>query len=788
MHSNGKEASVKETDSPFDSIDFKKLASVAKKSALWIVLIFSVAISVAYLTIRYTRPLFQSASVLQLDVTSEAQEFGFKSFDNGINNLSKEIELIRSRLFFSKVAEVIELDVNYYQYGDVLFEERYGNNPFEVKYVNLLNNNLYNRNFDVDVLNNREFVLRYFEDGEEYENTYSFGRVFETPHFEMLIEKTDNFKHLGDPYFFFVINSEEAQINYIANSTSVEPLDFNAKTINIFFKDHNKYKARDVVTAIDTLYIYYTQLEKNKANDQKIKFLNSQLQQTEERLTDLENYFENFTIDNKTTNLNSNLGKVILMLEALDSQRFVLQHRIEITEKVIEDFEKDSIYSINPYDVAQLPNEVKSDLTRIQKLKEEKEILLASYNENTLVYAKKVQEINILNERIQGYLTEYNSQLNQRLDELEKRQKLLESDFIKIPSKQTEYTKTKRFYTLYEEFYLSLMQNKAQFELAQAGVTTDYKILSPANLPSKPVSPDVAIIYGIAVAAGIFMSVLVVFILYFTHNKISGKSELARLTKVPILGEVPVYDKVKLEVSRLVIDKHPKSEVSEAFRSIRTNLEFLKNKNGQNVIAVTSTVSGEGKTFVAVNLGGIISLLKNKVVLLDLDMRKPRLQKVFYNNSSDKGVSTILIDKHKLEECIFPTNLENLDYIPSGPIPPNPSELLADQSFDKLLIDLNKKYDVIIMDTPPVGLVTDAVMALRKANLPIYIVRSDFSTRTYVKGLNELVDAQKLDHLSIILNASSKIGKYGYGKKHGYYQYVEEEKKPSFSLKGLFGL
>ena len=197
------------------------------------------------------------------------------------------------------------------------------------------------------------------------------------------------------------------------------------------------------------------------------------------------------------------------------------------------------------------------------------------------------------------------------------------------------------------------------------------------------------------------------------------------------------------------------------------------------MLAITSTISGEGKTFIAANLGGIISLLNNRVVMIDLDMRKPRFHEVFESTDPTKGLSTILISKHEVDECIHKTELEFLDYIPAGPIPPNPSELILGGQFEKLMADLEKKYDVIIIDTPPVGLVTDGIHALKIATIPIYVVRADFSKKSFLKNISRLVKVHKLHNLALILNSLKRSSnENSYGK--GYYDEAPSPKKSKF--------
>jgi capsular exopolysaccharide synthesis family protein len=212
-----------------------------------------------------------------------------------------------------------------------------------------------------------------------------------------------------------------------------------------------------------------------------------------------------------------------------------------------------------------------------------------------------------------------------------------------------------------------------------------------------------------------------------------------------------------------VID-NPKSIVSEAIRTLRTNLEFFATSNASKVVSISSTISGEGKSFLAINLGGVIALSRKKVVLVDLDMRKPKNDNYPSGSDSTSGMSTILIKKNTWQECVIHTSLENFDFIPSGPHPPNPSELLANGEFVDFLEDLKKQYEFIIIDTPPVGLVTDGIMAMKRSDLSIYVFRANYSHKDFMHNLYRIVTLNKLKNVSAILNAIPlKQGNYGYG-------------------------
>ncbi len=242
--------------------------------------------------------------------------------------------------------------------------------------------------------------------------------------------------------------------------------------------------------------------------------------------------------------------------------------------------------------------------------------------------------------------------------------------------------------------------------------------------------------------------------------------DLERLRQIPILGVVPAsrYS----SNGGIFVAEHPRSMVSEAIRTLRTNLEFFNIQADKKIIAVSSTVSGEGKSFIAMNLGGVIALSRKKVILLDLDMRKPKHDLPAPFNENTKGISTILIRRNNWQECIIKTEVELFDYLPSGPHPPNPSELLLNGDFDKLLADLKQAYDYIILDTPPVGLVTDGIMAMKHADLAIYVFRVNYSRKDFLSNLQRIVNINKFSNITTLLNALPSTGENRYG--YGYYE------------------
>ncbi len=773
--------SEEDQDDFLNGIDWDKFKLVLRKSLPWILAIMLVTNAMAYIYIRYTKPIYESSSELKLDIKSEASLFGFNNMpenNTNFNNLSGEIELIKSRLFFNKVIKVLDLDVNYYVYGNILNDERYRNSPFKISY-NIKNEAFFDKPFDINILSPQRFLMKYSMGEEEVAAEYAFNQTISTPDFDFVFVLTDKFEAgSASSNYYFTVNSERTLIEYLEENLNVQPKNLNANTIQIAFKDYNRYKARDLVNAIDTLYLEYTKEEKNKANAQKIAFLDEQLALTEGRLDQFEDYFEEFTIDNRTIDLQSDINKTIEQMQKLDSQKYELKTSLVDLDDIQQQINDSDSLSLIPLAFRNIPADIKAVLEELNKLNGTYKILLSSYNRNTYAVNRKKQEIAIMQSEIDEKLAAYRRQLARDIRSIDQRRVQLEKNFINLPSKSTEFSKSKRGYALYEEFFLSLMQKKNEFEIANAGTTTNFVILSSATLPADPIFPKSLIIIGIGAVSGIIFSLFFVGTRYLLHNKISSVTELEKITNAPVLGAVPYYNKGKNNYTRLVISKNPKSAISESLRSIRTNLEFMIHIKTQKLLSVTSTISGEGKTFVSVNLGAIIAASKIRTIIVDVDMRRPKIHLAFNEENSAKGVSTILIKKHTMLECIRKTSLEALDYIPAGPTPPNPSELILSPEFDLLLEKLKEHYDMIIFDTPPVGLVTDGILVMKKVDLPIYVVRADYSKRMFIKTLNKLQHTHQFNNIAVILNSLKNNNTYGYGGYgYGYYDYSQDEEQ-----------
>jgi len=751
-------------------VDWLKLKLILKKSLPWFVVIFALLITTAVLYLRYTKPMYESSSEIKLDKEDQSNLLGLPQYEQSSNLglLSSEMELIRSRLFFNKVIETVNLNPQYFTYGNILVDEKYLSPPFNVAYK-ILSASVYNIPIDVKITNDKSYELSYTINEQEYSYKGQFGDSLKTTELSCVLTLTQPYSIKNGIDFYFRINSREALVKYIEKNLSVEPLNLQANTFKISFTDHNLSKAHALVSAIDTIYYNYSLQEKTKANRNKIEYLNTQLEETEKKLDDFETYFEDFTIDNKTVDLNEDVKRTVDAINGLDSARIKIDNKLSELDKLQAKLAHTPYQNLTPK-VGIYPAHLNKTFEEFNLLNNDLQKLGLSYKENTYTFKSRQKEVELMRADILSEMASFKQDLITQKNNLAISKQQLRRQLISLPSKNTEYNKSKRFYSLYEEMYLSLMQKKNEFEIAIAGSTTKIKILSPPSLSGAPIYPVPLLAYASAIILAIVFSFLFAGAMYLAHNKIQSLHEIELLTQATTLGAVPKHN-LNGGVAKVVVDKHPKSAVSEALRSIRTNIEFMVPDKKKKVISVTSTIGSEGKTFISTNLAALLAMAGKKTVVVDLDLRKPKIHLAFDQKENNIGVSSILIGKESIKSCVVSSSISGLSFIPAGPIPPNPSELILRDEFDKLIEELRKNYDVVILDTPPVGLVTDGLLAMQKADLPIYVLKADFSKQSFVQNINRVLATGQFNNLSLILNATTASGSgYGYGKKSTYYE------------------
>lgn len=802
--------SIKKITNLNEELDITLFIYIARKNLIWVLFFLTVSIVLANLYLRYNAPVFESTSTIKLGTEDKATKIlsiGKNFGENNYNQIAGEIELIRSKIIIEKALSKLPLDISYYAQGTVLNHELYKVSPFIVKAI-ISDSAIIGTPINIEFTGNNKYQISLTYNESSFSQEFILNKWIKTPFAELKVnvEDPDAVKFQQENFtkgaYHFIINDRNNLFQTYNQSVSVQLLNEQAQTILIKFQDKNSRKAADITNAIAEVFIQYNFEKKAEGIEKTLVFIEEQLNNVNKQLRYSESLIEAFKTGNKILNPEALAGSVLSEIKELKQQKVSLELEEVVLSKLENNLEanKDlgnfiSVISGN-YSDTYLASVIKSIAT-LQEEMESQIIQGGTLNNQSvkILNAKITSQKRLLLESIlnvRKILKEKKNNVAAKID-------LFESNFDKLPAKEAEYVRLERLFSINEKFYSLLLEKKAEFSITIAGLVTTNVILDAAVAASTPISPNRKLVLGSYLLIGILISFAIIIIRYLLHNEITNIDDIKKYTNASVLGFIPKY-KEEIPVSQLLIDKNPKSLISEAFRSIRTNLQFISNESGAKIIAISSTISGEGKTFVAINLAGVIAFSGKKVILLDLDMRKPKIH-LGFNVENLKGMSTILIDKDKPEDCIHKSALSNLEYITAGPIPPNPSELIISDKMQQLIKYLKTIYDIIVIDTPPVGIVTDGVPVIQNSDYPIYIIRSGFSKKVFIQNINKLIDESKVSKLSVVLNGmestKAKYG-YGYGNNYGYgygsygyggygYGYYEEDAKVKTSfLKSLF--
>ena len=756
-----------------DDFDLGLAILVIRRNIHWLLLFTFLGAGLSFFVNRYTLPLFESNSTIKIGDKNEVNRV--MKFENIYEtNIDGELSRLKSKKMLSSAIAKLPIYINYYSKGKFVNTENYSSNPFSIK-IQAKKEDIYGRIYTIQF--HQSIAIISTEDHDSIAEFYiPVNKWSSVDGMEFNINISNSQLHKAEKNataFAFQILNKSQIIKDLSSRLDIRVANPKAKTILIKLQDKHPQKAADIINALANEFLLSNIIKKKESANQMISFTDTQIYQINQKL----NYYQRLLKPYQKFDedgLDIDFNTITKELKSKDKiEELELRKSLEGLRKfelaLASDASNEELYSlillnVNNRYLNSVGNRLQNHLSERRNLKYT--VTEESYKIKEIDY--KIQlEKDDLQEIIKNLVVDIQDNIlivKSRLDSYIISKKATAKNF----DHNTDYLHLKRMYDINSEYYSKLLTKKAEYEMVRVGFVSDNEIIEPARTNLIPVAPQKKLTYIIFTGIGFVLGLLIVVFKYLLHNTVSSISDITKHTdNIPILGMVPSYKDI-IPVSQLIVDKNPKSLMSESFRSIRSNLQFISNNEGSKVLTVTSTISGEGKTFVAINLGGIIAFSEKKVIILDLDMRKPKTH-IGFNVQNTVGMSTLLIGKTSIDECVQKSNLENLHFITAGPIPPNPSELIISSAMNRVIEDLKKRYDVIVIDTPPVGIVTDALPIISKVDYPIYIVRAHFSKKMFLKNIQMLKDTKGVKKLSIILNGSGSGKSYGsYGSKYGY--------------------
>lgn len=769
-------------DKLLNNIDITLILQLISNTKWWLLFFLLISSLISFLMIRYSVAYYQSKSIIQINDNSGEQIIKVDEYSNQ-NKLQEAIEQIKSKSFLTRLIEKYDLGVFYYTEGTFKNNELYKNSPFLVK-IYIKDPAFYNGKFYVEFkedLKSGELIfgqIKYkFTTDQWLKNNHFDANIYLNPGLD--IQQIKNIINTNDKIYFVVLKSESTA-QYLQNNIEVRVLNEAAKTIMIKFGDVNRQKCSDIVNAVADEFLIYDVEKKSESAENILKFINEQLEFVYRDLKNIETSLQEFKSKNNVSDEDVIKNARMLSISGIRDQLT----KIELEDKIIEELlkELDKSKNIDIYQLISLisgteyENIIKENIQNIQKLISQKENFLYAATPNS----EAIKSINFQLETQKKLLIDGLHSI--RLKYKTRYKNLLEKEFqmksgnIKDPEVEIELTRLNRLYGISEKYYTLLLEKKTEFSISKASYVSKNLILEKSLSPGVKIKPNNKQIILTGLSASLLLWFGIIVVLYLMHNKIYSISDFMNVAQghVNLMGVVPKTDE-NLEYSQLLVNRSAKSVVTESFRAIRSNITFYHN-DGKKIISVSSTISGEGKTFIAINIAGILAMAGKKVLLIDLDLRKPKIHKGF-GVSNERGMSTILAGIDSPENVMVKHELENLYIIPSGPTPPNPSEMIISQKLKDFITEMKALFDYIVIDNAPIGLVTDGIEAMKFADFPIYVFRCNYSKKEFVQSYIHLKEKYQIKNLSAILN-SVDLEKHMYGYNYGYgyaYGYVYGE-------------
>ena len=770
----------------------------------WFVVSVIICMIGAWVYLFTTTPIYNiSATVLIKDdekgggasMGSELEKMGLDGFMSSSKNVDNEIEVLRSKSLAREVVNQLSLYVTYRD-GDAFPEkELYRNSPVLVSLTPQEAEKLpKTMEVGMTLLPTGGMNVQIMVGDKEYNKQFDkLPAVFPTDEGTVaFFENKDTLaivqseEKAEERHITAFINRPMAVAKGYTNALSIAPTSKTTSVVIVSLKNSNRRRGVDFINQLLMMYNINAYNDKNEVAQKTAEFINERIGIISKELGSTEQDLENFKRSAGITDLTSEAQIALTGNAEYEKKRVENQTQINLVMDLYR-YMKGNEYEVLPSNVGLQDAALAGAIDRYNEMLVERKRLLRTSTENNPTIVNLDTSIRAMQSNVQATLDATLKGLQITKDDLAREANRYLRRISDAPTQERQFVSIARQQEIKAGLYLMLLQKREENAITLAATANNAKIIDEALADDNPVSPKRMIIYLAALIAGIGLPVGIIYSIGLTKLKIEGRFDVEKLTSVPIVGDIPLTDEKQ---GAIAVFENQNNLMSETFRNIRTNLQFML-ENDKKVILVTSTVSGEGKSFISGNLAISLSLLGKKVVIVGLDIRKPGLNKVFNLPRKEVGITQYLANPEKnLMDLVQLSDVsKNLYILPGGTVPPNPTELLARDGLDKAIETLKKNFDYVILDTAPVGMVTDTLLIGRVADLSVYVCRADYTHKNEYTLINELAEKDKLPSLCTVINGLDlkkrkygyyygygKYGKYyGYGKRYGYgYGYGEQ--------------
>jgi len=754
-----------------DEINLREIIENYMFKWKWFVSGVLIALFVAFIYLRYTPNEFAASTTILINdeesggLTNELSAFQDLGLMSGSKvTIINEIGVLQSRTLLRRVIENLGLNVTYYGQGTIRNRELYkAEVPFKIKLFladSILNN--LDTTFMISAKSRSRFFLKTAENVKVKE--LRFGKNFTTDFGEINVVPSDVENIELDKNIIIKIRPVKNIVDNYIDEIEIEPQTKNSSLLVISLRDKVKQKAKDILDDLIVQYNADAISYKNQITKNTDKFVSERILDISKNLSDVDKGVEEFKVKNRLTDIEVEASLILTSNSELEKQIVDLRSQIKLVDYV-SDYVKNNIDDLIPANLGLNDDATNSNTSMYnQLLLERNRILKSSSRINPTVINLNAQ-ISTLRQSIGQSLSNHRSSLEFSLNELRNQENRLNRKRNLAPQQEREFQDIKRKQQIIETLYLYLLQKREENAMSMGVPIPNAKIIDKANGSDLPVAPRRALTFIIAFVTGLLIPLIIITMISILNNKVQSVEEIEKIIKAPVLGDIP---KTK-SVHKIVTSENERSSVAEAFRLLRTNLHYMFSKVNETskMIFITSTRENEGKTFIGINLASVLASTNKKVLLIGADLRKPKIND-YLETQSEIGLTNYLVDtKLNVSDIIIANDNINFDFISSGEIPPNPTSLLMNGRIEEVFAFGKENYDYIIVDTPPVSLVTDTLMLSHHSDLFIYVIRANHLDKRLLKIPKSMFENNRLPNMALLLN-DTNYKKTGYGYSYGY--------------------
>lgn len=738
----------------------------------WFVLSIFLALICAVLYLKFTPKSYNVSTKILIkdeksnDLANQLSAFSEMSLlGNSKNNIENEVEILKSRTLIFNTLDSLRLNIQYLDTSEVISKDLYKKSPIQI----IWNNNDIRKNVKIDLSNIQGNSFEVAVNEKNIGNS-GFGKSIKSEYGLFTVNKIASLNKITEMEIIVFPKMQQAE-NFQKN-LNVSPSSKTSSIIDVSIIDKTPEKAADFLNTLVYNYNLGGIKDKRFISENTSSFISDRLVLIASELGDVESQVEGYKNSNNLSDIQSEVKIYLDNLSSFEKSFLENETKINIVNDLITYIGRTKYDDLVPGGLLMDDQGSEKLIQEINQLILEKQKLAVSATTENENYIKLENQIRALKANLQASLRRNLSSLQIVKNDYKRQENEMKSKLSQVPRQEREFRIIDRQQKVKEALYLFLLQKREETNITLAATDMNAKVIDKAIPTDKPVAPKTMIVLLAALILGSLLPFVVIYIRNLLDTKIKTRFDITDNTNIPFLGDVPTS-----ESSSELMELSSRSSAAEAIRIVRTNLDFILSDQEDNeckTIFLTSTISGEGKTFVSANLAATFSLSGKKVLLVGLDLRNPKLYE--YLKVNPLGVTNYITTNNKaIEDYIIPVDgYENFDVLSSGSIPPNPTEILMNKKLKELFALLKKKYDYIIVDTAPVSLVTDTLLISKYADATIYVVRANKIDKEMLRIPNELYKDNKLNKLTMVLNDSDVSKGYGYGYGYGYGVKVDE--------------